>query len=193
MADTDRNFFSVADVDGKVMDSLRFDPADEGGDPATYDDILKFSHARNVIASRLWIAGGSENGVDMNRECRNIRIEDSTVVSGHQCAIVIKGGCREITLDHIRISGGRMETPYDIELGGWSDQTMKRTTGVRLLDVVRFDGRHVRVVVGHADRPAITGGRVKVLFWRSVALKLFWYFRRVIALATGINRKPKTV
>lgn len=184
MKDTDRNFLSVADVDGRTLEDLRIDPESEGQRRDEFDDILKFSHARNVVARRLWVAGGTENAIDMNRECRAIRVEDSTLISGRQCAIVIKGGSEAIAFTRVKIAPAEPDTAYDIEIGGWSDQSMERTRNVTLQEVTRWDGKAVRVVVGHADRPVIIGGRCRVLFWRSLALKTFWlarYWARRIA------------
>jgi hypothetical protein len=179
MRDTDRNFHSVADVDGRTLEDLRFDPEDEGSRAEDFDDILKFSHARNITALRLYVAGGGENAIDMNRECAGIRIRDSLLRSGDQCAVVIKGGSNDIMLSRVRLDADDDHTAYDIELGGWSDQSMKRTRRVCLHEVSRLDGRPVRVVVGWADRPAVLGGRCRILFWRSVGLKAFWLARYV--------------
>jgi hypothetical protein len=38
---------------------------------------------------------------------------------------------------------------------------------------MRTDGKPVRVVVGNAEKPSVVGGNVKILFWRSLGLKLF--------------------
>ena len=177
MKDTDRNYYSVADCSGRTLERLDLDPAAEGEDAAAFDDILKFSHATRIRASKLRVAGGTENAVDMNRECRDILLENSHLMSGDVCAVVIKGGSEGITLSHVSIGPGRKPTAYDIELGGWSDQSMAPTRRVILEEVWRIDGEPVRVVVGRAERPTVYGGKVRVLFWRSLALKAFWTVR----------------
>jgi len=175
MSDTDRNYLSIADVVGRSYQDLRVDPAAEGHDPREFDDTLKLSHARNITINGLVVNGGSENAIDMNRGCAGVRIDHATLVGGDHCAVVIKGGSYDIALERVTIH--RERSAYDIELGGWSDQSMERTRRVVLADVRRSDGEPVRVVVGHADRPTIVGGRVRVLFWRSLALKAFWTVR----------------
>jgi hypothetical protein len=184
MRDTDRNWHSVADAQGVQLHDLRLDPTEEGHAVDEFDDTLKFSNAQHCVALRLWIRGGSENAVDMNRNCADIRLQDSTLISGAQCAIVVKGGARDIELSHVCIVPRNQDTPCDIELGGWSDQSDARTARVTLHEVSRIDGRPVRVAVGHADRPTIIGGRVRVLFWRSLGLKAFVY-TRFLARRTG--------
>jgi hypothetical protein len=184
MQDTDRNWHSVADAKGVQLYDLRLDPTDEGHGADEFDDTLKFSNAQYCVALRLWIRGGSENAVDMNRDCKGIRIQDSTLISGAQCAIVIKGGARDIELSHVCIVPRNRETPCDIELGGWSDQSDAPTRRVTLHEVSRIDGMPVRVAVGHAERPTIIRGRVRVLFWRSLGLKVFVY-TRFLARRTG--------
>jgi len=173
--DTDHNYFSIADVDGATHRDLVLDPRREGHDAREFDDTLKLSHARNITILGLFVRGGSENAIDMNRGCAHVRIDHATVLGGDHCAVVIKGGSTDIALERITILNP--SSAYDIELGGWSDQSMERTRRVVLAEVRRADFEPVRVVVGHADRPAIIGGRVRVLFWRSLALKAFWTVR----------------
>ncbi len=172
MTRPDRNFLSIADVDGYELHDCRVDPSTENIDPRSFDDILKFSHARNVTASRLYVAGGRENAVDMNRECQHVRLQDSLLLGGGQCAVVIKGGCQDITLARVALAAPA--PACDIELGGWSDQSFARTERVTLEEVSRRDGLPVRVVVGYAAPPLVQRCRVRVLFWRSLALKAYW-------------------
>lgn len=184
MNDTDRNFYSFADVDGRTIEDLRLDAAASDEDPLSYDDTLKLSHATNFIGRRLWVQGGSENAVDMNRRCGAVRIEDSTFAGGGQCAVVVKGGSTDIALARVTIV--EPKGAYDIELGGWSDQSDELTRRISLADVRRGDGQPVRVVVGRSERPTIVGGNCRVLFWRSLALKLFWW-ARYSARKLGLN------
>lgn len=177
----DTNFRSIADVDGYSITNERIDPELDGLRAGDFDDILKLSHARNFVGSELYVVGGRENSVDMNRYCRNVRLEDCKLVAGRKCAVVIKGGCEDISLSRVVISDA--VGSYDIELGGWSDQSNNKTRRVTLTDVTRSDGKAVRVVVGRAERPTIIGGNVKILTGSSLALKAFWaakyLFRRL--------------
>lgn len=167
--DTDNNHLSIADTAGVVLEKVSL-PKD-GHSPSEYDDVLKFSNARNCFVLGCHVRGGRENAIDMNRNCTNIVVEDTVLVGGDQCAVVIKGGCHNITLNRVLISpsGG----PYDIELGGWSDQSRHKTGRVVLRDVLRTDGKPVRVVVGNAEKPTIEGGDVQILPFWSIGLKLY--------------------
>lgn len=165
----DVNYLSISDCSGTHLENVKLPK--EGDSASQYDDTLKFSKATDCSFRNGYIIGGRENAVDMNRECRFITVQDSTLRSGDHCAIVVKGGCENILLSRLLItpSGGA----YDIELGGWSDQSRARTRWVTLEGVMRTDGKPVRVVCGNADKPFVFGGDVKVLFWWSLGLKLF--------------------
>lgn len=173
MTRPDRNYLSIADVDGKIIHDLRIDPSHEGHNPLDFDDILKFSHARNVQAQRLFVAGGRENAIDLNRGCENVVVENTLLEAGRQASVVIKGGCRNITLRHVAITN--VTGWCDVLIGDWSDQSWEKTTEVHLLHVSRNDGQPVRVVVGHADWPEVMGGNVRILRRPSYALKCYWW------------------
>jgi hypothetical protein len=171
MSDKDVNYLSFADVEGVILENVYVNPELDGLRAADFDDILKLSHVKYFKGHTLSIVGGSENAIDMNRECFDIQIRDSKVFGGGQCAIVIKGGCQYIHLKNLVIADP--VGSYDIELGGWSDQSAKITRKVTLENVTRSDGKPVRLVLGHAEHPEIIGGNVKVLNLQSIVLQVF--------------------
>jgi len=173
MKDKDVNYLSYADVDGVTIGDQMI-----VADQTKFDDSLKLSHATNFKGYNLTIYGGSENAIDLNRECKMVLFEHLVLVGGGQCAIVVKGGSEDIEFTNVCIT--KPKGNYDIELGGWSDQSRKKTKRVWLDNVVRPDGKPVRVVVGNADKPTIIGGNVKILFWRSLALKAFVWAKGLV-------------
>ena len=166
---TDVNYLSIADTNGVHMENVKLPK--EGESASNYDDVLKFSNAQDCSFADGYVEGGRENAVDINRNCRNILIRDTTLKGGDHCSVVIKGGSRAIDLLRVLIVPGGGH--YDIELGGWSDQSKEKTGLVLLEHVMRTDGKPVRVAVGNAKRPMVYGGNVKVLFWWSLGLKLY--------------------
>jgi hypothetical protein len=171
--DVDNNHLSIADTSGVVLEHLSL-PKD-GHSPSEFDDVLKFSKARNCFVLGCHVRGGRENAIDMNRECKNIVVQDSVLLGGDHCALVIKGGCEDILIDSVLISPGGSE--YDIELGGWSDQSRQKTRRVVLRHVLRTDGKPVRVVVGNAEKPIVEGGDVRIMPFRSIGLKLYVFVK----------------
>jgi hypothetical protein len=175
---SDQNFLSYADVDGLDLPELVLDLPAHGIDASQYDDILKLSHACNIHIGRLIIKTGGrqrENAIDFNRECQHIRIDYAEIEAGQQNGLTAKGGCEDIgvgTLCYLRAGGH-----CDIELGNWSDQSKKRTTGVVIERAYRMDGQRVRVRVGNGDWPTIKAGNVKRLWLQSLLLKLWLCFR----------------
>ena len=163
MTAPDKNYISIADVTGKTIKNGVISPASEGIDPATIDDVLKFSHAIDCGVEGCAITGDGvnrENIIDMNRLCENIFVKNCTLYSGKQNAITIKGGCYNIQITDVRIVPGGGNC--DIDLGNYSDQCQCPVTEVTLTNVTRTDGKPVRVRVINADKPVVIGGNVKV-------------------------------
>lgn len=172
----DVNYRSIADQQGYTLADEVIDPRADGLSPAQFDDLLKLSHARDVLVQRCTIRGGGEqreNAVDLNRNCRNIVLADCVLEAGRQNALTIKGGCELVTVARVTIEGAGGNC--DIELGNWSDQSTAPVRGVRLLDVRRSDGRPVRLRVGRAEMPRIEGGNVRLDRLGSLRLKTYWW------------------
>jgi hypothetical protein len=166
---------NFADVNAIFQKPLLSDCILKADDPYQYDDTLKFSHVLGGVVEDVAIYGGKENAIDLNRECMACEFYGILIYGGRHCGIVVKGGSMGIRFKNVRFM--RIESAYEIELGGWSDQSDKPTRNVSLENVTRADGKHVRVVVGNADKPTIIGGNVRVLFWRSLALKAFVFLK----------------
>lgn len=180
----DKNYYSIADesfvkLEGITIDSALPNPkTGEVSNPAEIDDVLKLSHAQSVEVKRCLVEGHGvqrENAVDMNRECFGVQISDTTLVSGLQNAVTIKGGCDNIILERVQIVPGHGHC--DVELGNWSDQSKKRTTRVVLDSVTRTDGEPIRLRVGNADYPVIINCEVDYLWFQSLLLKAYVFFK----------------
>ena len=154
----DKNYESFADVEDVEITGVTFPAA--GVDVNEYSDILKLSHAKNIKVKDCYIYGGREDCVDMNRECENITIENTNVHSGGKYCFTIKGGATNVTLRNVTIDGHGSEV--DIDLGNWSDQSNKLTTGVVLENVTSKSGKPVTCRVLWADKPTVIGGNVVV-------------------------------
>ena len=168
----DTNFISYADTKDVVVEGLTFQPTN----PEFYDDILKISKVEQIVVRNCIInpkGGNREDGVDINRLCKDVSITDCTIGSGDKYAVTIKGGCVGVELNDVEIVGRGGWERVDIDLGNYSDSNMIRTRGIELIDVRRQDGQPVRVRCGLANRPLIYGGNVKVLFWQSLMIKAY--------------------
>ncbi len=133
---------------------------------AGISDAFKLSNTAYLHIGTLYvrfIPGCSvrENAVDMNRGCHDIWIERMILDEGAQNALTIKGGCRNITIDHLTVLKSKASRGHcELELGNHSDQSFDRTTGVKIGAVECSDGSAFRYRVGHADPPVIGEGRV---------------------------------
>lgn len=164
MTPIDRNYRSFADASGLHVTDLDLRP----DHPDDYADVLKLSAITDSIFERVTVRArdASENACDINRLCRGVVIDDFRFEGGRQCSIVVKGGSDVMLRDGVIVP--HPDAAYDIELGGWSDQSMARSRLV-LQYVRRADGLPLRVVCGWWSRPQIVSNwNVEILWRRSV-------------------------
>lgn len=178
----DLNYKSIADVDGFILRDTTVNSADGEFPPEAYSDVLKFSHASNGRVENVIVDGHAvqkENAIDMNRECANVGFKGLQLISGKQNAITVKGGCSNITFQDTEIVPGHGHC--DVELGNWSDQSKKRTTGITLQNVWRSDNEPIRLRVGNADYPTVIDCKVDYLWFQSLLLKAYLFFKGLSA------------
>lgn len=169
----DINFRSFADQDNVHLDGAVFDPSAEGEDEKLIADALKFSHLTNSSFTRGRVLAElvKENAVDANRLCENVHVEDYLLVGGAQAAIVCKGGCKNMVFSRVKITPAASAW-CDVLWDDYSDQSKAPSTG-ELIDVVRTDGKPVRVVFGRFVRPKIVGGNCKIDWVRTIGLHAY--------------------
>lgn len=176
----DNNFQSYAGVSDLTVVNQEYSP----DDPSNIDDVLKISHSERITFIKCDInpkGGNREDGVDVMNNSKNIRFSECSVGCG-KYAFTIKGGSNFVWLDNVVIHGKHGIEGVDIDIGNFSSTVPDDKTGIVMLDnVTRKDGKPVRVRVGWASYPVITGGNVKVLFWQSLILKAYVAFKRLIA------------
>jgi hypothetical protein len=174
----DKNYLSISDQHIYNLEGVDISPVDA----REYDDILKISGSTNVRIRSCFInryGGNREDGVDIMRLCRDVIIEDCSIRAGGKYAVTIKGGSSKIWLTDVIIVGSRGSEGVDIDIGNYNHVVPNAKTGkVVLENVTREDGQPVRVRVGFAEKPLVIGGNVKILFWQSLALKAYVWFKR---------------
>jgi hypothetical protein len=151
---------------------------------AAYDDIFKLSGCRSCVFTDLDVTAhdARENACDINNRCQDIEVSRFVFEGGRQCAIVVKGGSSVALRNGVIIP--HPDAAYDIELGGWSDQSMARSTLV-LDNVHREDQRPLRVVCGWWSRPLVFSTTpIEILWMRSAgyhAYNILTYAWRKVA------------
>lgn len=178
---SDKNYLSIADETGVRMTDATIDA---GQLSPTYDDILKISNVQNAVLDSCSInstGGNREDGVDIMRYSTHVILSNCTVGAGQKYVFTVKGGSDLVEIRDTLITrpGGGWER-VDIDIGNYSTTVPDARTGLVIIrNVKRLDGKPVRVRVGWADRPMIVPSEgVKVLFWQSLALKAYVWFRR---------------
>lgn len=135
----DNNFYSVADRSHVTLDDEFLFPEN----PQQYNDILKFSNAVDCCAKNCIIAGGSEDCIDMNRNCDGIHILNCRLSPYGKQGFTIKGGSKNITIENTLFTIN--PSNVEIELGNYSEQSDEPPTNINLINVRRLDGGAVRV------------------------------------------------
>ena len=163
----DVNFTSYADQVGISVSNLQVVPAD----PSSYDDTLKISHCISCSFTGGVVVGGRENALDLNRKCEDVTVSLLELHGGRQASIVCKGGCRGVVLRDMVISPDP-KSWTDILWDDWSAQSTDPSSGV-LDNVVRHDGKPVRIVFGRFRLPLVLRSKVRVLWIYSIGLHLY--------------------
>ena len=185
----DVNWKSFADAKNIKLEKETVSPPN----PENYDDILKFSNVQNANVYDCDInpkGGNKEDGVDINRFCKNIRMVKTSIRSGEKYAVTIKGGSEDILLQNVIILG-RGKEGVDIDIGNYSDSTMKKSQNIMLANVNRADGKPVTLRVGHAKNIFITDSNIKKLRFQSIGLKLYVYFKYLLVKLKLIGWEDK--
>ena len=164
---TDVNDQSWSDVTGLRVSGVDLEPSN----PAAWSDVMKLSHATDCQFTGGVVDGGSENAIDMNRMCSDIVVQDFKLIGGQQAAVVVKGGCKNITLSSIVITPDS-KAWTDILLDDWSAQS-RASSELHLENVTRTDGMPVRVVFGRFHRPQIARCQIETLWFTSIALHFY--------------------
>ncbi len=168
----DNNFRSYADVDGVTVRDEIISPEN----PTQYNDILKLSNAKNVDVINSYIVGGSEDCIDMNRNCENVFISSAELCPNGKFGITIKGGSRGIIIQNVEFL--RHGTETDIDIGNWSDQSNEPVRRVTLANLKSMDGKPVRVRVLWGERPNIIGGNVKLTVYPKILVQIYRFLRK---------------
>lgn len=179
MSTPDRNYRSYADVSGVFLNGEDIAPPD----PANWADTLKFSNARDVNVQGCTVLGSTEDCVDIMRGSHDIVISGCTMFPAGKYAFTIKGGSHDIMIVDTVIFGEGSET--DIELGNWTAVNFDKSYRIVLDNVTRSDGKPVRVRVGHAQKPTIIGGNVKIDHFGSLLLKAYWWIKYALFRVSG--------
>lgn len=168
----DNNFRSYADVDGVTVKDEVITP----DNPTQYNDILKFSNAKNVDVINSYITGGSEDCIDMNRNCQGVFIANTTLCPNGKFGITIKGGTQNVII--LNAEFVKHGTEADIDIGNWSDQSSEPVRHVTLSGLKSMDGKPVRVRVLWGDKPSIIGGNVKLVVYPKIIVQIYRFLRK---------------
>jgi hypothetical protein len=172
----DNNYLSIANNAASIPYTLPLHLKPYA--PESFDSILKFSKGTNVLTfDGVKIDQGSENVVDCNGAIKNVYIEGTYGEYGQKGDQVItaKGGCDGLAFrGEIRSRGNFC----DVFLGSWSDENYDVTKNIDLSHLYRKDEK-ISIVVGRAEIPRYDKKYAKILFWKSIGAKIYWWTKFV--------------
>ncbi len=147
-----------------------------------YTDTIHCSALEDFKGDFTSVYSGSEDALDCNNRCRSVSMHANIWSLDGKVGITIKGGSEQVAVS------GMVNGTGKVELGGWSDQSHERTTGVRL-NLTHVDGSSIPVRVLLADAPVLEGGPYHYLFpnphgllhgfwvWWFMTLRRWGFFR----------------
>lgn len=170
---SDRNlycFYETSNGQSIKLDTLGY-PAER---PDWSDTVKITSQCTGFTLHACTIWGGQEDCVDINNMADGIHVMAEYAPQG-KYVFTVKGGASGCLLIGRIIGSG---TEVDVDLGNWSDQCQKRTTGV-IMDLGKPDGSPVTVRVLNATKPTEVAGSgpYRYLFPHPDA----WYHGLVVA------------
>jgi hypothetical protein len=165
-ADVNLRSFGPQDSD------TRPDFSGEDFNGAGYSDAIHCSRVDDFYPKFGTVISGDEDAADVNNECCGVGLEAKRWVLGGRLGFTAKGGSIGTTFSG-EVEGQGKEC--DVDLGNWSDQSHKKTTGT-FLNLWRADCSPIRVRVLNADEPRIEGGGPYVYVFPSPKLGLLHPF-----------------
>lgn len=168
----DKNYLSIA---ANVPDATYSLPLSlTPYNPESYDSIFKLSKGTKLLSyTAATIFQGQENSVDCNGKVCNISIEGKFGEVGQtgDQVITAKGGCEDLIFRGEIRSRGKF---CDAFLGSWSDENYEVTHKIDVSNLYRANEK-ISIVVGRAKIPRYDKKYAKILFWKSLGAKIYWW------------------
>lgn len=169
MADT--NFLSYQELDGRHVAVGELGPTF----PRMFDDTMKVWRCNYCTFHDGEISGGREDCIDVGQQSSHNIFEKLWLFSGGQYCCTIKGGSSfNIFRDVLVVVHGR---DVDFEFGNWHSYNFERSMDNGLVRVMAADGRPVTYCYRLGCRPYIVDSYVKHLWWRSIGLTVYWWYK----------------
>jgi len=184
---TDRNFKSYDGVQENVSD-VTLDPVAQGWGvfvdgkfvKPDWSDTCKFWKRNKLkFENFVIIRGGLEDVVDINNDCVGNTFSKFVIMqAGDTYVLTLKGDTSNNTLEDWLIYGKGGKT-VDIEIGNWSSYNFGRCTGNKFINWRREDGEPIRYAYRIGCKPTFVRTNTKHIWWLSIGLTFYWWFKFV--------------
>jgi hypothetical protein len=154
------------------------DPIAAGWAKGSWQDSAKFHKRQGMIFKRIIVVdGGTEDAVDANNGCNDNAFIDFTVSAGDVRVLTLKGGSSRNYFSHwVVIRHGPV---VDIEIGDWSSFNLSRSRDNHFHNWQADDNGPITYAYRVGCAPIFTSTYTKHLWWRSIGLTFYWWFKYV--------------
>ncbi len=154
------------------------------------DATLKICDSTNGLTlAGIQVYQGLQDSVNLQNQAHDITLAGDFALGstpGLQ-AFTIKGGCYNVTISGVIHQHG---TYADVTIGEWSDQFQGPTHDLDLTGLKMADGSPIKVVMAQSSGVKLPASPT-VLFWKSVELKAYVWFkglvRRILRIPAGTS------
>lgn len=149
-------------------------PSGYSDSPTGYDASLKVSdNTSNLTITGAWVCQGYEDSLNLNDHASSNHLAGdwSTTGAPGLRVITVKGGSSSNVIAGVIHQHGTSE---DVKVGDWSDQSYDTSSINDLSGLSMSDSSPITIVLGRAAG-TILPPKAKVLFWKSLGLKAYWW------------------
>jgi len=170
---SDKNYKSYEYLIRKTVEGVSLEPEN----PTEYDDIMKVYRCRDCRFLDFVVEGGKEDCVDLGKESYGNEFRRMKLMPNGRYVFTIKGGSHMNYFKEIEIVGHGNDV--DIEIGNWSTSNFDHSKGNVFNGIWSRDDSLVTYCYRWGCKPTFINSDVKHLWWRSIGLTFYWWFKYV--------------
>jgi hypothetical protein len=169
----DKNYISYEERNDEIIEGGTIRP------PAGTSDAVKAWKCRRSAFHNFNVHGGKEDVLDVGQDTHHCTFHRWRAHSKGQYVVTDKGGnFGNLYFDWVIERPG---SEVDFEFNNWHSYNLLPSRSEVIDGAVRLDGKPVtfayRLFAGKNTRPTFVNTRVKHLWWRSIGLTLYWWYK----------------
>lgn len=170
---SDKNYKSYEYLIRKTVEGVSLEP----DNPTEYDDIMKVYRCLDCRFTDFVVEGGKEDCVDFGKESSGNDVRRMKLTPNGRYAFTIKGESNGNEFYDIELLSHGKDA--DIEIGNWSTYNYEKSTGNTFGGIYAKDKEPITYCYRWGCKPTFINSNVKHLWWRSIGLTFYWWFKYV--------------